>query len=78
MNIIEYMNNVIRKIKNIIIGWYRYLFKPKSKLAINRLKICSRCSHKEKILGEYFCNKCWCCIRAKVEVEEEHCDDNRW
>lgn len=70
--------NIIKKIRNIIIGLYKYLFKPTSKLAKNRLKICKRCSHRTKFLGKDTCGLCGCFIHLKAEVKEEHCDDDRW
>lgn len=69
---------MIKKIRNIIMGWYRYLFKPKSKLARNREQICKRCSYKETLFGQEWCSLCWCLISAKVEVEDEKCNDSRW
>lgn len=68
----------MKKLKNIIIGWYRYLFKTQSKLAKNRLMICKNCSYKVKYFNQDVCDLCGCVLKAKVEVEDEKCYDNRW
>lgn len=44
---------MVRKIKNIIVGWYRKLTGKKSDFAENRQNICSRCSYREKYAGMY-------------------------
>lgn len=72
------MVKILRKIRNIFIGWYRKIFNKQSPLAYNRQQICKRCSHKETILGMEYCNICGCEIIAHSLVEEEHCYDNRW
>lgn len=48
-----YFRKMVKKIKNIIVGWYRKLTGRKSGFAENRKKICSRCSHREKYAGMY-------------------------
>ena len=68
----------MKKIKNIIVGWYRMIFGKKMSFAENRKIICSKCSYREKFAGMYFCTKCGCVIDAKVEVEDEICLDGRW
>lgn len=68
----------MNKIKNIIIGWFRYLFKPQSKLAKKRLNICRQCPYLEVVLGQEICSYCGCVLEAKVEVEDEICYDGRW
>lgn len=72
------MWKMVKKLKNIIIGWYRYLFKPMPKFAKNRYAICKRCSHNIKECGLETCNICFCVIKAKVMVEDEQCYDGRW
>lgn len=69
---------MVKKIKDIITGWYRMLFGNKNSFAENRKKICAKCSYREKFAGMYFCSKCGCVIDAKVEVEDEICLDGRW
>lgn len=68
----------MKKLKNIIIGWYRKLTNRKSDYSLNRLQICSRCSYREEFAGMYFCSKCFCELTAKSEVEDEKCLDGRW
>lgn len=69
---------MVRKIKNIIIGWYRYLFHKEPKYARDRRWICNRCSHKSKLLGKDICSLCGCFIEPKTLVEDEKCLDGRW
>lgn len=73
-----YIRKMVRKIKNIIVGWYRKLTGRKSNFAENRIKICKRCSHREEFAGMEFCSLCFCEIYAKSEVEDEICLDGRW
>ena len=72
------MVKFIYTIRNIVVGWCRFLFKKQSPMARNRLMICKMCAHKERIIGMDFCGMCGCCIPAKVEIEDERCEDNRW
>ena len=55
---------------NIIKGWYRFLFKKRSEMAIDRLKVCKSCDLRK---GR-FCSVCWCELDAKAEVREEDCE----
>lgn len=73
-----YSWKMVKKIKNIIVGWYRKLTGKKSDFADNRQNICSRCSYREKYAGMYWCSLCGCEIVAKSEVEDETCLDGRW
>ena len=52
-------------IKNIIIGWYRYLKGYTSKEVRRRNKICSTCEFK----NHKFCMKCGCFLPAKQRVD---------
>lgn len=69
---------MLRKIKNIIIGWFNYLFKPMPKFAKNRYEICKRCSYRKIELGYEYCSLCGCALPVKCFVPEEFCDDKRW
>ena len=69
---------MINKIKNIIIGWFRYIFKPQTKMAKERLTICRQCPHIGKTFGKEICTLCGCVLKAKVEVQDEICYDGRW
>lgn len=73
-----YENMIIKKISNIIIGWYRKLFNKKSELAMKRLNICKTCPYKIRICKQDICDLCGCVLDAKVRVEDEQCYDNRW
>ena len=70
--------DVIMKIKNIIVGWYRKIFNKKSELARKRLAICKDCPYKIKLCGQDICDLCGCVLDAKVRVENEQCYNNRW
>jgi hypothetical protein len=61
-------------VARIIKGWYRFLFRPKSKMALTRLEICLPCPFRR---GR-FCGQCWCELDAKAEVEEEECPKGFW
>lgn len=69
---------MIKKIKNIIIGWYLKIFNKHSDLATYRLNICKKCPYKIKVLKQDICDLCGCILDAKARVEEEQCYDNRW
>ena len=73
-----YGNIVMKKIRNIIIGWYRKLFNKNSDLATYRLSICRACPYKIRIYKQDLCDLCGCVLDAKVRVEDEKCYDNRW
>ena len=68
----------MKKVKNIIIGWYRKIFNKKSELAEKRLAICGTCSYKTKLCGQDICDLCGCVLDAKVRVEDEQCYNNKW
>lgn len=59
---------------SICIGWWNYLFKPKSVMASVRLAICDRCPKRKG----YFCSVCGCVLAAKAEVISESCPDGKW
>lgn len=54
------------------------LFKKQSSLSKNRMMICNRCQYKEMFAGKEICGLCGCVLKAKTEVEDEQCYDNRW
>lgn len=62
---------------NIIKGWYIFLFKKRSQMASDRLKVCKSCDLRKG----YFCGECWCELHAKSEIEDEKCphpNGNKW
>ena len=73
-----FVKHIMKKVKNIIIGWYRKIFNKKSELAEKRLAICSTCSYKTKLCGQDICDLCGCVLDAKVRVEDEQCYNNKW
>lgn len=66
------------KIKNIIEGWYRRLFKPLNEHEQRRLQICEACDDKTKVVNGYVCSHCGCFIKAKVRAKDEVCPLNKW
>lgn len=66
-------------IKNIIIGWFRKIFKKNNELADKRLKICKNCPHRICLTKNLeICELCGCELDAKSRVEDEICHDGRW
>lgn len=63
-----------KRIKNILVGWFRFLFRPKSEMAKARLQICLPCPYRK---GR-FCGECWCELDAKAEIQEEECPKGNW
>ena len=68
----------IKKIRHIIIGWLFKLFKIENDLASIRLAICNQCPNKIKTSLGDACGECGCILDAKVRVEDEHCDLDKW
>lgn len=69
---------MIKKLTNIIKGWYRKIFNKNQSLAEYRLNICQTCEYKDRILGQDVCGLCGCVLDAKVRVENEICYNNKW
>lgn len=69
---------ILKKLRNIIVGWFNKIFNRENKLAEKRLAICNNCPKKVKFLGEDVCDICLCVIDAKVRVKEEQCHDGKW
>ena len=70
---------MVRKIINIIKGWYFNLFNKHEQLAIKRIAICKQCNSCVKIdmLGD-ICDECGCVLSAKARVKDEKCVLNKW
>ena len=68
----------IKKVWNIIKGWFYKLFKKKQNLADIRLAICNTCEHRTETSLGYACAQCGCILDAKARVEDEECDMNKW
>lgn len=70
---------MVKKIINIIKGWYFKIFNKHEKLARKRIAICMRCNSRTHIdiLGD-ICDECGCVLEAKARVEDEQCELNKW
>ena len=70
---------MVKKIKHIILGTFKNIFKIYPKFSKNRYMICSRCSHRKryKLLG-FYCDECGCIIKSKITIKEEKCPHDKW
>lgn len=68
----------IEKIRHIIIGWLFKLLGLQDDLANRRLVLCETCDKKVKTSLGDACGECGCILDAKVRVEDEHCDLDKW
>ena len=68
----------IKKVWNIIKGWFYKLFKKKQNLADIRLAICNTCEHRTETSLGYACAQCGCILDAKTRVEDEQCALDKW
>ena len=70
---------MVRKIVNIIVGWYYKIFNKNEKLARKRIAICNGCNSKIhiNIIGD-ICDECGCVLEAKARVKDEYCELNKW
>lgn len=70
--------DAVKKVWNIIKGWFFKIFKKKQDLASERLTICNTCIHRVETSLGYACEQCGCILDAKTRVEDEHCDLDKW
>lgn len=70
---------MVKKLINIIKGWYFSLFNKNEQLANKRISICKKCEYCMHIenLGD-ICDECGCILDAKTRVEDEKCELNKW
>lgn len=70
---------MVKKLINIIKGWYFKLCNKHEKLAIKRIAICNKCNARTHIdiVGD-ICDICGCVLSAKARVEDEQCELNKW
>lgn len=70
---------MVKKIKNIIKGWYYKFFNKHDELANKRIAICRGCTSKIHIdkVGD-ICAECGCILDAKARVQDEYCELNKW
>lgn len=69
---------MIKKIRNIILGWFRLFRKQETEESKRRLAICMDCPDKIKIGNSWVCSICGCVCKAKVLVEDEKCLNGKW
>lgn len=70
---------MVKKLINIIKGWYYKIFNKNDKLAKKRIAICKRCNSCVHIdmIGD-ICDECGCVLEAKARVLDEQCKLNKW
>lgn len=70
---------MVKKLLNIIKGWYYKIFDENRELAKERIAICNMCEHREHVemVGD-ICAKCGCILEAKARVLDEKCKLNKW
>lgn len=70
---------MIKKIRNIILGWY-YDFKGINyELMKNRMEICDKCDSKIRLTKTItVCAECGCPLKKKLRVKEESCLLGKW
>ena len=69
---------MIKKLRNIILGWWFKITGSNYELYKKRMDICKECEHKTYILNDYWCSQCGCNLSAKCRVKEEKCLMNKW
>lgn len=69
---------VIKKILNIIKGWYYKIFNKEEYLAKNRIPVCKKCPNMTNTALGNTCKLCGCILDAKTRVKDEHCEINKW
>lgn len=70
---------ILKKISNILKGWYFKVFNKNKKLANKRISVCNKCEERMHIdiVGD-ICSRCGCVLSAKARVEDEECELNKW
>jgi hypothetical protein len=70
---------MVKKLVNIIKGWYYKIFNKNEQLARKRIAICNKCKSRKHIdmIGD-ICNECGCVLSAKARVTDEQCELNKW
>ncbi len=70
---------MVKKLINIIKGWYFKIFNKNEQLARKRISICKKCNSLEhiEIIGD-ICGECGCVLEAKARVQDEKCELNKW
>lgn len=65
---------MLKKLREIINGYYHLLFSNKEQYQIDRLRICKECPMKKGLL----CGECGCLIVAKTASKISHCPLQKW
>jgi hypothetical protein len=68
----------MKKIKNILTGWFLVLIFWDSPKAKKRREVCKTCTHLKGWFWFVYCNDCGCPIIAKSRIDEEECPLNKW
>ena len=70
---------MVKKIINIIKGWWFNLFNKHEQLANERISICKACDScvAIELVGD-ICDECGCVLSAKARVKDEKCILNKW
>ncbi len=69
---------VVKKVKNIAIGYSRLAIGVKYKDTDKRTRICQGCEKGYWIKRTLWCRLCKCYVQAKARVEDEICPLDRW
>lgn len=64
----------MRKLYNVLKGWFIFIFYKRSELANQRLKICFRCPYRFAVV----CEICGCELHAKASLDDEECPKGFW
>jgi len=69
---------VIKKGKNIAIGYTNLVRGKKYEFTDGRVRTCQQCDQNYWIKRTLWCSICKCFIPAKARVEDEHCPMGKW
>lgn len=64
----------MKKLFNILKGWFIFMFYKRSEMAKARLVICFQCPLRKGII----CGDCGCFLKAKTELDDEVCPVGKW
>lgn len=65
-------------IRNIIKGWWNWLFNKEKDLYKSRMEVCNKCEHNITLQDIKICNQCGCVLAAKTRVKDEKCIIGKW
>ena len=68
------MVRILRKVRNILSGWFLVLIFWDSEQAKKRRAICKACPSRKGIV----CGICLCPLPMKTRVKDEYCDLGKW